>query len=44
MPRIREAWPETRIVVRGDSGFCREWLMTWCEKENVEYVLGLAKN
>ncbi len=42
--RIREAWPETRIVVRADSGFCREWLMSWCETENVEYVLGIAKN
>lgn len=45
VPRIRAAWPETRIVVRGDSGFCREWLMAWCEKrEGVEYVLGIAKN
>jgi len=43
--RMRAAWPETRIVVRGDSGFCREWLMAWCERqENVEYVLGMAKN
>lgn len=44
VPRIRKAWPETRIVVRGDSGFCREWLMAWCEEQGVEYVLGLAKN
>jgi len=44
VPRIREAWPETRIIVRGDSGFCREWLMRWCEEQNVEYVLGMAKN
>ena len=44
IPRIREAWPETRIVVRGDSGFCREWLMAWCEANRVEYVLGMAKN
>jgi len=42
--RIREAWPQTRIVVRADSGFCREWLMAWCEGEGVEYVLGIAKN
>jgi len=43
--RIREAWPETRIIVRADSGFCREWLMAWCEEEEgVEYVLGIAKN
>jgi hypothetical protein len=45
IPRLRATWPETRIVVRGDSGFCREWLMAWCEgQENVDYVLGLAKN
>ena len=42
--QIREAWPKVRIVVRGDSGFCREELMAWCEAEGVEYVLGLAKN
>jgi Transposase DDE domain group 1 len=42
--QIREAWPKVHIVVRGDSGFCREELMAWCEAEHVEYVLGLAKN
>ena len=42
--RIRVSWPQTRIIVRGDSGFCRDDLMTWCEAQGVEYVLGLAKN
>lgn len=42
--RIRQAWPEVGITLRGDSGFCREELMSWCEQEGVEYVLGLAKN
>jgi len=42
--RLREAWPGVRIVVRGDSGFCREPLMRWCEENGVDYVLGLAKN
>ncbi len=42
--QIRSAWPQVRIVVRGDSGFCREELMAWCEANRVEYVLGLAKN
>jgi Transposase DDE domain group 1 len=42
--QIREMWPQVRLVVRGDSGFCREELMAWCEAEGVEYVLGLAKN
>lgn len=44
VPRIRAAWPETRIVVRADSGFCREWLMSWCEEKGVEHVLGMARN
>lgn len=42
--RIRLSWPETRVIVRGDSGFCREDLMAWCEAHSVDYVLGLAKN
>jgi len=41
---IRRAWPEVRIVIRGDSGFCRESLMEWCEAKSVDYVFGLAKN
>ena len=41
---IRLRWPETRILVRGDSGFCREDLMGWCEAQDVDYVFGLAKN
>jgi hypothetical protein len=42
--RIRTAWPEVEIVVRGDSGFCREDLMAWCEANRVDYVFGLARN
>jgi hypothetical protein len=42
--QIRQAWPEVRIIVRGDSGFCREELMAWCEANQVHFVLGLAKN
>ena len=41
---IRERWPATTIVVRADSGFCRNDLMTWCEANHVQYVLGLAGN
>jgi hypothetical protein len=44
VPQIRAVWPAVRLLVRGDSGFCREELMAWCEAENVEYLLGLAKN
>jgi len=42
--RIRRQWPDVRIIVRGDSGFCRENLMWWCEHNGVDYVFGLAKN
>jgi hypothetical protein len=42
--RIRRQWPEVRIIVRGDSGFCRENLMRWCEENHVHFVLGLARN
>jgi hypothetical protein len=42
--RIRQAWPQVRIVLRGDSGFCREHLMRWCEANGVDYLFGLAKN
>jgi Transposase DDE domain group 1 len=42
--QIRQRWPQVRIVVRGDSGFCRENLMRWCEDHEVYYVFGLAKN
>jgi hypothetical protein len=42
--QIRSVWSQVRIVVRGDSGFCREELMAWCEAEVVDYLLGLAKN
>jgi hypothetical protein len=42
--RIRQAWPGVQIVLRGDSGFCREHLMRWCEAHGVDYLFGLAKN
>lgn len=42
--RIRMSWPDTQILIRGDSGFCRDELMSWCEANEVDYVLGLAKN
>jgi hypothetical protein len=43
--RIRARWPKVRIILRGDSGFCREDLMGWCEQEaGIFYVLGLARN
>jgi hypothetical protein len=42
--RIRLSWPRTRIIVRGDGGFCREDLMAWCETHSVDYILGMPKN
>jgi hypothetical protein len=42
--QIRAAWPEVKIILRGDSGFCRNELMSWCESTKVDYVFGLAGN
>jgi len=42
--RIRRHWPEVRIVLRGDSGFCRDELMSWCEENEIFYLFGIAKN
>jgi Transposase DDE domain group 1 len=44
--QIRRCWPAVQIVLRADSGFCREELMAWCEQEEnrVDYLFGLARN
>src|SRR5208282_801069 len=42
--RLRQAWPQVKIVVRADSGFCRWRMLRWCEDHGVGYVIGLAKN
>lgn len=42
--QIRSVWPRVKIVLRGDSGFCRDQIMSWCEAQHIDYVLGLAKN
>jgi Transposase DDE domain group 1 len=42
--QIRAAWPAVRIVLRGDSGFCRDELMSWCEAHGVDFVFGFARN
>lgn len=41
---IRKHWPKTEIIFRGDSGFCRWKMLRWCERQNVRYIVGLAKN
>lgn len=42
--RLREAWPKVRIILRGDSGFCRWKTMAWCDANQVDYILGAARN
>jgi Transposase DDE domain group 1 len=42
--QIRARWPKTRIILRADSGFCREELLAWCENNGVDYVFGFARN
>jgi hypothetical protein len=42
--RIRQRWPHVKIVLRGDSGFCRWRLLRWCDRHGVGYVFGLARN
>jgi hypothetical protein len=42
--QIRTAWPAVKNILRGDSGFCRNALMSWCESNGVDFVFGLARN
>ena len=42
--RFRQVWPQVRLIVRADSGFCRWRLMRWCERNGVYYIFGLARN
>lgn len=44
VPKLRAAWPGVRIVIRADSGFCRDSILRWCEEHGVDYVIGLSKN
>jgi Transposase DDE domain group 1 len=41
---LRQRWPEVKITVRADSGFCRWKMLRWCERAGVNYIVGLAKN
>jgi hypothetical protein len=42
--RFRQVWPKVRIIFRGDSGFCRWKMLRWCDRRDVKYIVGLAKN
>jgi hypothetical protein len=41
---LRERWPEVKIILRADSGFCRWKMLRWCEAHQVDYLVGIAKN
>ena len=42
--RLRVVWPRVRIIFRADSGFCRHRIMNWCDRNNVGYIVGVARN
>lgn len=42
--RFRQVWPDVKIVFRADSGFCRHRMFNWCDKNNIEYIVGIARN
>jgi hypothetical protein len=42
--RLRKTWPKVRIILRGDSGFCRWRMLSWCERHGVNYIVGMAQN
>ena len=41
---IRRRWPNVLITFRGDSGFCRHRMLDWCDRHNVRYIVGIARN
>jgi hypothetical protein len=42
--RLRQAWPKVKIIFRGDAGFCRCKMLSWCERHHIGYIVGIAKN
>ena len=42
--RFRQEWPDVRIIFRGDSGFCRHRMFSWCDKNSIDYIVGISKN
>jgi len=42
--QFRQEWPEVKIIFRGDSGFCRWRMLSWCDRNNVGYIVGLSRN
>ena len=41
---LRQTWPKVKIVFRGNSGFCRRRMLSWCERQGVDYIIGIARN
>ncbi len=42
--RLRQAWPKVQIIFRGDSGYCIPLILAWCDRNKVDYIVGIAKN
>jgi len=42
--RLRAAWPDTPILLRGDSGLALPEVYDWCEAHGVDYLIGLSRN
>jgi len=42
--RLRQTWPKVRILLRADAGFCRWKMLRWCERNDVDYLVGIARN
>lgn len=42
--RLRQIWPDVQIIFRADSGFCRHRMLNWCDKNGIDYIVGIAKN
>jgi len=42
--RFRQVWPQVHLIFRGDSGFCRDQMLCWCERHGVSYIVGMAQN
>ena len=42
--RFRQLWPDVRIIFRADSGYCRHRMFNWCDRNDIDYIVGIAKN
>jgi hypothetical protein len=42
--RLRQQWPDVQIIFRADSGFCRHRMFNWCDRNDIDYIVGIAKN